>query len=196
MTAPTPVSPPPVPTWVTVVETPVGPLTLVAGDDGLRAIQWSGETCEADEAMPDDHLVLAAAAQQLEAYFDGRLTQFDLPLDPRGTPFQRAAWDVLRGIGYGETISYGEQARRLGKPSAVRAVGAANGRNPLPIVVPCHRVVGATGRLTGFAAGVDTKAWLLDHERSVSLGRGRAVTARVEPGSRPGAAPASPCASP
>jgi methylated-DNA-[protein]-cysteine S-methyltransferase len=94
-------------------------------------------------------------------------TEFDLPLDAQGTPFQRSAWTALCTIPFGETVSYGEQARRLGDARKARAVGAANGRNPISIVVPCHRVVGSNGSLTGFAAGLDAKAWLLDHERRV-----------------------------
>lgn len=101
----------------------------------------------------------------MDEYFAGRRQRFDLPLDPAGTAFQLAAWQVLRSIGYGQTITYGEQARRLGDPAKARAVGAANARNPLSIVVPCHRVVGASGALTGFAGGVDAKHWLLEFER-------------------------------
>jgi methylated-DNA-[protein]-cysteine S-methyltransferase len=108
--------------------------------------------------------VLAAAARQLEEYFAGERTAFELPLDLEGTRFQRAAWLALAEIPYGETVSYGEQARRLGRPHAVRAVGAANGRNPVPIVLPCHRVVGSDGSLTGFGGGLDVKRALLDHE--------------------------------
>jgi len=118
------------------------------------------------ECRPDaDHPVLAAAAVQLAEDFAGDRREFDLPLDPVGTEFQLAAWAALRTIPYGTTISYGEQAARMGDRRKARAVGAANGRNPLSIVVPCHRVVGASGSLTGFAGGVATKAWLLDHER-------------------------------
>jgi methylated-DNA-[protein]-cysteine S-methyltransferase len=110
---------------------------------------------------------LDRAQGQLEEYFAGTRRDFDLDLDPAGTDFQLRAWQALRTIPYGRTISYGEQAAELGEPAAARAVGAANGRNPLSIVVPCHRVVAASGALTGFAGGLDTKAWLLDHERSV-----------------------------
>jgi methylated-DNA-[protein]-cysteine S-methyltransferase len=113
-----------------------------------------------------------ATAAQLEEYFAGRRQTFDLPLDPVGTSFQRAAWDALRTIDYGSTVSYGEQAARMGDRRKARAVGAANGRNPISIVVPCHRVVGADGALTGFAGGLETKAWLLDHERRVLFGLG------------------------
>ena len=111
--------------------------------------------------------ILAAASDQLAEYFDGDRTEFDVPLDPVGTEFQQAAWTALRTIPYGETISYGEQAARVGDRRKARAVGAANGRNPISIIVPCHRVVGSNGSLTGFAGGLDNKAWLLDHERSV-----------------------------
>jgi methylated-DNA-[protein]-cysteine S-methyltransferase len=108
--------------------------------------------------------VLAQARQQLTEYFAGSRTTFDLPLDPSGTEFQRRVWDSLRTIPYGTTTSYGAIARRLGDPHATRAVGAANGQNPIPIVVPCHRVVGAKGELTGFGGGIDRKRWLLEHE--------------------------------
>ena len=110
---------------------------------------------------------MAQAAAELGEYFAGDRQTFDVPLAPRGTEFQLAAWLALRTIPYGETVSYGEQARRLGDARKARAVGAANGRNPLPIIVPCHRVVGANGHLTGFGGGIECKAWLLDHERDV-----------------------------
>jgi methylated-DNA-[protein]-cysteine S-methyltransferase len=119
--------------------------------------------------------ILRASARQLEEYFSGLRTTFDLPLDPSGTPFQRAAWEILRTIPFGRTMTYGAQARRLGGANKARAVGAANGRNPLPIIVPCHRVIGADGSLTGFAAGVERKAWLLRHEAAIS---GRADRSR------------------
>ncbi|MEA3183888.1 MAG: methylated-DNA-[protein]-cysteine S-methyltransferase, partial [Ilumatobacteraceae bacterium] len=109
------------------------------------------------------------AVAQLQEYFAGTRREFDLPLDPLGTPFQHSAWMVLRSIPYGTTISYGHQARQLGDPNKARAVGAANGKNPLSIVVPCHRVIGSGGELTGFAAGLDVKSWLLDHERQPRL---------------------------
>lgn len=154
----------------TVVPSPVGDLTLVATDDALRRISWMDEGGALrdkgiDEVVDSpDHPVLQRAAAQLAEYFAGTRTDFDLPLDAEGTEFQRSAWEALRAIPYGETRSYGEQATAIGRPSAVRAIGAANGRNPIPIVVPCHRVLGADGSLTGFAGGVETKAWLLHHE--------------------------------
>ena len=143
--------------------TPVGELTLVGSARGLRYVLWAGqappEPCAA--ASCD---VLEEAGRQLLAYFAGDLRRFDLPLDPVGTEFQVAAWHALADIPFGTTVSYAEQARRLGRPRAVRAVGAANGRNPLPIVLPCHRVVGADGSLVGFGGGLPRKQALLEHE--------------------------------
>lgn len=151
------------------IDSPIGPLTLEAGPDGLRAIYFA--RLAATSGSPDSSSTdLDAAERQLGEYFSGRRQSFDLRLDPRGTPFQHQAWSALRQIAYGETISYGEQARRLGDRNKSRAVGLANGRNPLPIVVPCHRVVGANGKLTGFAGGLEAKAWLLDHERATLMG--------------------------
>lgn len=146
------------------VETPVGTLGLVASATGLQRILWPDELAEAG----GDDRVASAAAEQLREYFAGTRRTFDLPLDLAGTEFQRRAWLALAGIPYGETRSYGEQARLLGAPRAARAVGAANGRNPLPIVLPCHRLVGSTGALTGFGGGLEVKAWLLAHEGRTS----------------------------
>lgn len=152
---------------------PLGPLELVASDDGLLAVLWPDDPPER-VAVPDElvespkNRVLAQAAQQLDEYFAGTRKSFDLPLDLRGTEFQVAAWRALADIPYGETATYGEQAASLGRPKAVRAIGAANGRNPLSIVLPCHRVVGADGSLTGFAAGLDAKKFLLDLENPES----------------------------
>ena len=162
------------------MSSPVGTLTVVANDRAIVAIRWDTES---DARHPDahnpvdrhlgeviatddvsSHPVLAAAVEQLTQYFDGTRTEFDLPIEPTGTAFQRAAWNQLVQIPFGETITYGEQAIRMGDRNKMRAVGAANGKNPIPIVVPCHRVVGADGKLTGFAGGLDNKAWLLDHE--------------------------------
>ncbi len=145
------------------VETPIGELTLVASEAGLRAVHWPGR--EPDPvAVPGDSAVLDAAAAPLRGSFAGERTDFDLPLDLVGTDFQVDAWRALAEIPYGATVSYAEQASRLGRPAAVRAVGAANGRNPLPIVLPCHRVVGSDGSLTGFGGGLGVKRALLDHE--------------------------------
>jgi methylated-DNA-[protein]-cysteine S-methyltransferase len=156
-----------------VYDSPVGELTIVAGDAGLRAILWPdddpGRVRVADAIDDPGHPVVTAAIVQLAEYFAGERTEFDVPLDPVGTDFQRRAWDALRTIPYGTTSSYGDQAERMGDRGKARAVGAANGRNPISIIVPCHRVVGANGALTGFAGGLGTKAWLLAHERRHSV---------------------------
>jgi methylated-DNA-[protein]-cysteine S-methyltransferase len=158
--------------YQTKIDSPIGTLTLVAEDDALTEVRFPNDSHDDDIDMVDvaDHAVLQQAADELGEYFSGTRVDFDVPLDPHGTEFQLAAWSALRTIPYGETVSYGEQAKRLGDPGKARAVGAANGRNPLPIIVPCHRVVGANGHLTGFGGGIETKAWLLDHERGVRNG--------------------------
>lgn len=170
--------------YQTTLTTPIGDLEVVSNDRAIVAIRWSdtdpdahnpnerhlrdapGVTVVAGDAL-GEHAVLERAMTQLTEYFDGNRTEFDLPLDAAGTEFQHRAWQALRMIPFGETVSYGEQAGVMGDRRKARAVGAANGKNPIPIVVPCHRVVGANGHLTGFAGGLDTKAWLLDHERQV-----------------------------
>ena len=151
--------------YYTELTTPVGELTLVADETHLLAVTWENEKrnivdTEALVFMPS-HSLLEEACKQLMQYFGGLRRVFDLPLNPTGTHFQRAAWKELCGIAYGETISYAEQAKRLGNPKAMRAVGAANGRNPISIIIPCHRVIGKDGSLTGFAAGLDVKHHLL-----------------------------------
>lgn len=147
------------------VASPVGALTVVAGGDGLVAVLWeddrAGRVRLADMAEDEAHPVLAETERQLNDYFSGRRTLFELPLDFRGTAFQRAVWAALLTIPYGETRSYRDIARQIGRPAACRAVGAANGRNPISIIAPCHRVVGASGALTGFAGGLAAKALLL-----------------------------------
>jgi methylated-DNA-[protein]-cysteine S-methyltransferase len=151
---------------MTTLETPVGPLRLVASDTGLRSVSFRGEAPALD-AVEGDSPVLVQAACQLGEYFAGTRTGFTIPLDLRGTPFQLDAWQRLEDIPYGETVSYAEQARRVGRPRAVRAIGAANGSNPVPIVLPCHRVIGSDGSLTGFGGGLQVKRALLDHEAGV-----------------------------
>ena len=153
----------------TICASPLGPLTLVASDVGLVAILWPDDDplrVRLGPLKPDgDHPILIEAARQLGDYFTGTRTAFDLPLDWRGTDFQKQVWAALLTIPYGETRSYGALARAIGRPAASRAVGAANGRNPLSIVAPCHRVVGSAGHLTGFAGGLPAKAVLLALER-------------------------------
>lgn len=151
--------------------TPFGELTLVASDDGLRAVLWPVER-DGRVRLPSDidedvrHPILAATIEQLDEYVDGTRRAFDLPLDLRGTELQQLTWRSLADIPFGETRTYGQHAERIGRPRAVRAVAAAIGRNPVSIVLPCHRVVGSDGSLTGFAGGLDTKRLLLDHERN------------------------------
>lgn len=162
----------------TFVETPIGEI-LVAGDaDAVYEIHFGGartsrpHSADGDVRTPPDwtrdDAALKYASVQLRSYFAGKRRDFDFPLAPRGTEFQLAVWTALRQIPYGETTTYGEVARTIGRPDAVRAVGAANGANPIPIVVPCHRVIGSNGTLTGFGGGLPAKRWLLDHEARVA----------------------------
>jgi methylated-DNA-[protein]-cysteine S-methyltransferase len=147
------------------VETPLGTLWLSAGADGLTGVTFARPAAGAhDGADDDDAGVLSEAAAQLDAYFAGELRRFEVPLAPRGTAFQQSVWVAVARIPYGATASYGEVAATLRRPSACRAVGAANGRNPLPIVIPCHRVVGSAGALTGYGGGLERKRALLDLE--------------------------------
>lgn len=155
------------------LDTPIGTLSIGATSSAVVAVDFGGVDRDV-EFVERPVGVLAVALTQLREYFDGSRTEFDVPVDPSGTTFQRDVWGELSRINYGETISYGEQARRVGRPTAARAVGAANGRNPVPVIVPCHRVVGADGSLTGFAGGVGIKTWLLEHERRVAASRGAA----------------------
>jgi methylated-DNA-[protein]-cysteine S-methyltransferase len=151
----------------TILPSPVGDLRLVASDKGLHALVWAQETdarVSIPPAIDGTHEVLTLARQELEAYFEGRLRHFSVPLNPVGTTFQLKAWQALQAIPYGETRTYLEQATLLGNPKAVRAVGAANGRNPISIIVPCHRVIGKNGQLVGFGGGILAKAFLLKHE--------------------------------
>jgi methylated-DNA-[protein]-cysteine S-methyltransferase len=143
---------------------PVGELTICADDVGITAIAFPGETPSAHGAANPDPLI-HEAMRQLRAYFAGRLKHFDLPLNAAGTVFQRAVWEALRAVSYGATASYGEIAAAVGNPKGSRAVGLANGRNPIAIVVPCHRIIGRNGSLTGYGGGLDRKQWLLTHEQ-------------------------------
>ncbi|MEV5882048.1 methylated-DNA--[protein]-cysteine S-methyltransferase [Streptomyces sp. NPDC052020] len=167
----------------TVIDSPYGPLTLVADDGVLCGLYMTDhrhrppeETFgtrvparERGRAAGRDAHSFAAVEEQLQAYFTGELREFSLPLSLAGTPFQRRVWDQLNRIPYGETRTYGELAHALGVPSASRAVGLANGRNPVSIIVPCHRVIGANGSLTGYGGGLDRKRRLLDFERGAAL---------------------------
>jgi methylated-DNA-[protein]-cysteine S-methyltransferase len=149
------------------IDSPVGTLLLAADDEGLRLIEFPSPRHPMSHTghwHAGDHPHLRQAREQLAQYFAGSRRHFELPLAPHGTPFQCQVWHALAGIAYGETISYAQLASLVGRPSAVRAVGAANGRNPLPIVLPCHRVIGSDGDLTGFGGGLPTKRYLLTLE--------------------------------
>ena len=164
------------------VDSPVGPLLLAANDAGLTHLLFasaphslglasspgdaSADSIRAERAPSAAEATLSLAVQQLDEYFSGRRTRFDLPLAAAGTEFQQAVWTALTHIPYGGTYSYGELAARIGRPRAVRAVGLANGRNPISIVVPCHRVIGANGALTGYGGGLERKRFLLELETS------------------------------
>jgi methylated-DNA-[protein]-cysteine S-methyltransferase len=168
-------------TYYTYIDTPVGKLMLAGCDDhGLRYIAFQ---CGKGTMAPKPEWKQSAAPfrtveRQLREYFQGTRTAFDVKLHPKGTPFQKAVWKALAAIPYGETRAYGEIAMAVGRPAAARAVGLANGRNPLPIVVPCHRVIGASGKLVGYGGGLAVKQALLDREREVS------VTRRTRPARR------------
>jgi methylated-DNA-[protein]-cysteine S-methyltransferase len=152
--------------FYTTLESPVGPLLLAGDADALRLVSFesSKHAAPPQADWKQDNAPFAEVVRQLQAYFRGELREFDVPLALQGTEFQRRVWNALRGIPYGETISYLQLAERIGNPRAVRAVGLANGSNPIPIIVPCHRVIGSDGSLTGFGGGISTKKKLLELE--------------------------------
>lgn len=147
------------------IDTPIGPL-LAAGDRGRLTGMWFDRA--PGPGWRRDDAAFAALRDQLDAYFAGDARAFDVPLELAGTPWQREVWDALRAIPFGATMTYGELAARLGRPAAARAVGAANGRNPVSVIVPCHRLVGASGKLTGYLGGLERKEWLIAHERRIA----------------------------
>lgn len=150
-----------------VMDSPVGPLLIQEQHGAICGIDRKPEAPPSPPSTP----LLQEAVRQLEAYFTGVRQEFDLPLHTEGTAFQEKCWNALRLIPYGQTITYGQQAALIGQPRASRAVGGANHRNPISIVIPCHRVIGATGALTGYGGGMDMKEWLLRHEKSHSAGK-------------------------
>ncbi|MGY2574590.1 methylated-DNA--[protein]-cysteine S-methyltransferase [Vibrio sp. C8] len=154
--------------YYTYYQSPHGQMTIQANDIGLLGAWFEIQTTQPQElgAHSDDHAILNQAKIQLEEYFSGSRTQFDLPLAAKGTDFQQLVWQALCKIPYGETWSYQQLADEIGNPKAVRAVGLANGKNPISVIVPCHRVIGKNGKLTGYAGGVETKEKLLQLERS------------------------------
>jgi methylated-DNA-[protein]-cysteine S-methyltransferase len=158
--------------YATTLDTPIGPLRVIGDGHALHAInlpELKVAPRDHDDVI-DDARPLEPILRQLDEFFAGDRKEFDLVLAPRGTPFQQRVWEALRAIPFGETATYGEIAAAIGQPTAVRAVGAANARNPIPIVVPCHRVIGANGTLTGYAGGLSTKQQLLELERKVAAG--------------------------
>lgn len=144
--------------------TPIGELTLTASDAALTGIYFPGSQVAPPAGHDGPSEILDRACDQLAEYFAGKRITFDVPLGASGTEFEHRVWNLLSTIPYGSTTSYGALAQRLGDPSQARAVGAANGKNPIPIIVPCHRVIGAHGDLTGFGGGIERKRWLLQHE--------------------------------
>lgn len=148
------------------LKTPIGELTLISENKKLTSVFFENQTDQEilKKASPKKDLVLEEASKQIRDYFEHKLSKFALPLKPVGTPFQLQVWKVLSQIPYGKTISYGEQATRLGDSKKARAVGGANGKNPLPLIVPCHRVIGKSGHLTGFGGGLKIKEFLLHFE--------------------------------
>ena len=157
-------TPTPEKTAYTIIESPIGPLTLVASEAGLQRLAFGAHRPDEAVEMPD-HPLLKKTEAQLTEYFAGERTEFDVPLDMTGTPFQKSVWALLQEIPYGTTTSYGALALQLGSLGKSRAVGLANGKNPVAIIVPCHRVIGASGALTGFGGGLDVKAFLLSLEQ-------------------------------
>ena len=155
--------------YFSFVPSPIGELLLASDGEALTGVWLTPPS--APPGRRDD-AVLKPAREQMRAYFDGELRDFDLPLSAAGTEFQRQVWEALVAIPYGSTASYADIARTIGRPTATRAVGAANGRNPLAIIVPCHRVIGKNGTLTGYGGGLDRKDWLLKHEAAVLRGSG------------------------
>ncbi|MEZ0121357.1 MAG: methylated-DNA--[protein]-cysteine S-methyltransferase [Candidatus Reddybacter sp.] len=147
---------------------PIGRLTLLANSAGLTEIRFANNSTSLPSTRQPERgqgkAWLALASEQLNAYFDGRLQTFDLPLSLQGSDFQRRVWGQLQQVAHGTTASYGQLASAIGQPTAARAVGMANNKNPIPIVIPCHRIIGSKGLLTGFAGGLDAKRWLLAHE--------------------------------
>lgn len=159
----------------TVIDTPVGKMRAAATDRGLCALLFPNKETDWPESLGSERARahLAATRKALKEYFSGKRKEFsDIALDMQGTVFQRSVWSALLAIPFGETRSYGDIARQIGNPKAVRAVGLANGQNPVPVIVPCHRVIGANGKLTGFGGGIETKHWLLAHEGASHASKG------------------------
>lgn len=154
-------------TYKTYLDTPIGPLEIIGGMDGVQVVSFVDQVEDPSELVPE---ALQDAVIQLKEYFQKERTQFDLKLDPDGTPFQRSVWQELQKIPFGKQISYQELANRLGDPKVIRAAASANGKNPIGVIIPCHRVVGSDGSMVGYAGGISRKKWLLAHESPVRQG--------------------------
>jgi methylated-DNA-[protein]-cysteine S-methyltransferase len=152
-----------------VYESPIGKLTLASNGEAITQVEFEQSRYPLPAHPRGDDKILKQARKELDAYFAGKLKAFTVPVAPEGTAFQKSAWKALQKIPYGATRSYGQQAKVIGKPAAVRAVGAANGRNPIPVIIPCHRVIGSNGSLTGFGGGMERKQFLLDLEQGAPL---------------------------
>jgi methylated-DNA-[protein]-cysteine S-methyltransferase len=153
----------------TEMESPVGMLHLFAHDTGLTALYMNIQRYEMPDGKQGSNPILEQVKQELAEYFDGSRREFTVPIDPQGTDFRKLVWKELMNIPFGKTISYGELAKRLGDPLLTRAVGTANGANPISVIIPCHRVIGSNGHLTGYGGGIERKRWLLDHEAEDQL---------------------------
>lgn len=165
-------------TYWSIVDSSIGPLLVTADAGGVTGVVMDARPDGENGVPPDwvrDDAALATVRRQLHEYFAGDRTTFDLALNPSGTPFQRAVWEALREVPYGQVCSYGDLAARIGSPGSARAVGLANGRNPIPVIVPCHRVIGASGALTGYGGGLERKRFLLDLEARVASGQAALV---------------------
>ncbi len=153
--------------YQTCITSPSGYIKLVSTDTGVKEVTFLDEECESSESIPE---ILINLKKQLTEYFNGARTDFSVPLEPDGTDFQKKVWTELSCIPFGKTISYNELASKLGDPKVIRAAAAANGKNPIGIVIPCHRVIGKSGKLVGYAGGLGRKKWLLDHENRIANG--------------------------
>ncbi len=149
------------------ISSPLGPLTITGSSHAVESVGWDFDKTLTAGTTTHSSPLLDECARQLQAYFDGRLTAFDVPVAPAGTAFQQRVWQRLMDISFGQTLSYGQLAQRLDPPSAPRAIGSAVGRNPISLIIPCHRIVGSSGNLIGYAGGLDRKEWLLTHEGSI-----------------------------
>ncbi|QNO15593.1 methylated-DNA--[protein]-cysteine S-methyltransferase [Alkalicella caledoniensis] len=153
-----------------IIETPIGKLTLICDDISLTSIAFGEKQMSEEFEEKQLHPILVETSRQLSLFFEGKLQEFNIPLNPSGTTFQKAVWDSLKEIPYGKTVSYGDVAKNIGNPKSVRAVGQANNKNPIPIIIPCHRVVGKDGSLVGYGGGLDIKKYLLALEDSTDKG--------------------------